>query len=115
MVAFYSTRCPSAGRLVRTLSVTLGSISATTIPGPRGRLATTLPQGSTIIEWPWVRRPFACSPPCAGAITHAWFSTARARSRISQWAAPVVAVKAEGTVMRSIGASRRYSSGKRTS
>ena len=68
-----------------------------------------------IIEWPWVVRPFECTPPCAGAITQARFSTARARSRISQCAAPVVAVKAEGTVIRSIGASPRYSSGNRTS
>jgi len=45
--------------------------------------------------------------PCAGASTQARFSIARARSSVSQWARPVVAVNAEGTRMMSMGASAR--------
>jgi len=56
---------------------------------------------------PCVRLPFGCLPPWAGASTQARFSMARARSSVSQCARPVVAVKAEGTRMMSIGASAR--------
>ena len=38
-------------------------------------------------------------PNCAGAITYAWFSIARARSNGSQCASPVGNVNALGTVM----------------
>ena len=36
-----------------------------------------------------------------GAVSKVWFSIARARMRVSQWALPVVSVKAEGTKIRS--------------
>src|SRR3989442_3639656 len=104
---FYSPRCVRAGRLFRSFAWTAGSISATTTPGPAARSATTLPQGSTTMLWPWVSRPFGCLPPWAGASTQARFSMARARSSVSQCARPVVAVNAEGTRMMSIGASPR--------
>jgi hypothetical protein len=39
-------------------------------PSPSSsQLASTLAQASTIMLWPQVRRPFSCSPPCAGAST----------------------------------------------
>jgi chaperone modulatory protein CbpM len=65
-----SVRCASAGRLARTLAMRAGSISPTTTPGPSAsRSATISPQGSTSIEWPYVRRPPGCTPPCAAAST----------------------------------------------
>ncbi|CFW01601.1 Uncharacterised protein [Bordetella pertussis] len=38
-------------------------------PGPSGKTSSTCPQGSTSMEWPQVRRPVECRPPCAGAST----------------------------------------------
>jgi hypothetical protein len=87
-------------------------------PGLRRAWPCTSPQGSMTMLWPQVRRPFSCVPPWALAITKAWFSMARARSSTSQWACPVVWVKAErapaarrppacGTARQSAGRSTR--------
>jgi len=64
-----STRCCSAGSWVRMRSVVLRSNSARTVPSPSGSMSSTLPQGSITMEWPQVRRPFSCKPPCALAST----------------------------------------------
>lgn len=65
----YIVRCPSAGRFARSVAIRAGSIPAVTTPAPLSRRASTSPQGSTIIVSPWVSRPLAWRPPCAGAIT----------------------------------------------
>ncbi len=56
-------------------------------------------------------------PIWSAATTKAWFSIARARTSVSQWAVPVARVNADGTT--STRAPRRvrirYSSGKRRS
>ena len=56
-------------------------------------------------------------PHCAGAMTKAPFSIARARSRTSQWSRPVASVKFAGTARSTAPAAdiSRYSSGKRRS
>ena len=56
-------------------------------------------------------------PIWSAAITNAWFSIARARTSVSQWAAPVTLVKAAGTMITRAPRSARirYSSGKRRS
>ena len=46
------------------------------------------PERSITTLWPKVRRPFSCRPPCAGATTCTWFSTAQARNSSSQCARP---------------------------
>ena len=62
------------------------------------RSASTVPQGSTIMEWPWhAGMPGGSTPTWPPPTTKTWFSTARARSRSSQWAGPVAAVKAAAT------------------
>lgn len=80
--------------------------------------ARMVPQGSTIIAWPYVSRRGLCLPHWAAASTNAcvdsapiddahgvgsrqrrrtWFSIARARSNTSQCAMPVGTVNAAGT------------------
>ena len=88
-----------AGRSERISCWAARSRSATTCPGPSARSATTVPQGPTIIEWPWAVNEAESAPTWSAAITKTWFSMARARSRTSQWARPVAAAKAEGTTM----------------
>jgi hypothetical protein len=65
----YITRCVNAGNCDRTSAMRAGSTSPTTMPGPSSFSTTTVPHGSTSIEWPHVLRPFGCSPPCAAAST----------------------------------------------
>src|SRR3984957_9270010 len=75
------------------------------------------PHGSTMSEWPYVEMPSTVVPTWAAATMNEWFSTARDRTNRSQWARPVIALKAAGTAMTSAPAraSFRYSSGNRTS
>ena len=84
---------------------------------PSAASASTLPQGSTIAEWPKESKCGGAVPTWLGARTKAWFSIARARSSTSQWSRPVAAVKAEGTASRRAPrrARIRNSSGKRRS
>ncbi len=94
------------------------SMSAVTMPVPVGRSPSSSPHGSKISAWPYDSRLALCRPTCAAAMTKHWFSIARARSSVCQWAAPVWAVNAAGTSNTSAprpSASSRYSSGKRTS
>jgi hypothetical protein len=58
------------------------------------------PQGSTIIERPWLARSSLWTPHWAGASTKAWFSMARARSSTSQWSLPVSRANALGTAIQ---------------
>jgi hypothetical protein len=51
-----------------------------------GARASTSPHGSTIIEPPKLSLSGGCVPIWSAATTNAWFSIARARTRISQWA-----------------------------
>ena len=90
--------CCSDGTARRALSTLAGSILAMKMPGSTPPSARTVPQGSTINEWPYVSRLFSCMPPCAAANTKQPVSMARARSSVCQCASPVFRVKAEGTV-----------------
>ncbi len=107
-------RCWTEGKFCLTSRCRTRSMSATTTPLPRGKRASTLPQQSTIIESPWVSRPFSWKPDCAGATTWHRFSIARARSSVSQCARPVGAVNADGRQNHSApwSSRRRNSSGK---
>src|SRR3954468_2378059 len=75
------------------------SSSAVTWPTRSGAVASTSPQGSTISERPPERMPPPASPTWLAAMTKAWSSIARARTRISQWSRVVASVKAAGTTM----------------
>ncbi len=83
--------------LLRARATLAGSMSAITKPGSSPPSASTSPQGSTISEWPKVRRSPECRPHCAGAMTKQPVSIARARNSTCQWASPVTLVNAEGT------------------
>src|SRR6266478_3955421 len=109
--------CCSDGTALRAVSTLAGSIFARKTPGSTPPSASTVPQGSTIREWPKVSRLFSCMPPCAAANTKQPVSMARARNSVCQCASPVFRVKAEGTVRNDapLSASARYSAGKRTS
>ena len=89
-------RCASTGSSRRTCRSRAMSRSATTTPGP-GR--SVRPPPSPMGRRPWCGRgrpasPAGRSPTCPAPITKTSFSTARARSRSSQWAGPVAAVNA---------------------
>src|SRR3954447_5455804 len=106
-----------AGSRSRTSASRSMSRSAITWVSLSGATARTSPHGSMIMLRPPDRLPGGCSPIWLGAMTKAWFSIARARSRTSQWSRVVASVNAAGTVRICAPASvrRRYSSGKRTS
>ena len=80
----------SAGIAERASSTLAGSISAVIQPTFSPPSASTSPHGFTIRLWPQVRRPSAWVPPWLAAKTKLPVSMARARTRISQWALPVV-------------------------
>ena len=107
----------SAGSDSRTSSWRARSRSAATKPTSSGARASTSPHGSTICDPPKLSLSGGWVPIWSAATTNAWFSIARARTRVSQWAAPVTFVKAAGMVMiRAPRSARiRYSSGKRRS
>lgn len=62
----------------------------------RGGLWRTSPLGLTTVECPQASYDAVSLREGEQAATNSWLSTARARSRSSQWSGPVVVLKAPG-------------------
>src|SRR3954453_20514614 len=110
-------RLASDGSSRRMRSCASRSSSAATWPTRSGAVARTSPHGSTISERPPERTTPPASPLWLAAMTNAWSSIARARTRTSQWSRVVANVNAAGTtrIRAPRTATSGYSSGNRRS